>query len=509
MKQFVLAHDLGTTGNKATLYDKDGQLVSSAFYAYGTEYAHTSWAEQNPDDWWRAVCESPRQLLNQSKTRPADIACITFSGQMMGCVPLDKDARPLRSAIIWADQRSVTQEKWVGERVPPDEVYRITGHRLSASYSLNKILWLRDNQPDIYENAHKFVHAKDAMVARLTGNFVTDHSDASGMNLYDLESGDWSSQILDATGLNPDQLPEIRPSIEVVGEVLPAVADEVGVAAGTPVVIGGGDGACAAAGAGVVAEGAAYNYVGSSSWIALATAHPILDPDQRTFTFAHIVPHMFMPTGTMQAAGASYQWTRDQLSWPELEAGNKLGLNPYELMNLTASKSPPGAKGLFFLPYLMGERSPRWNTKARGGFIGLTIRHTREDMIRAVLEGVTMNLRIILEAFLRQGAQISAMRVIGGGARGLFWNQMMADMYEMPIQRLLILEEATSMGAALAGGIGVGLYPDFSMSRTMNPVVSSGDPEPAVQAAYEKLYPIFEGLYQALVPVFDMLAEVP
>ena len=252
-------------------------------------------------------------MLRQTGISSDDLACIVFSGQMMGCVPLDRQARPLRQAIIWADQRSVAQERWIGERISPDQVYRITGHRLSASYSLAKILWLRDHQPDIYRATHKFVHAKDAIVARLTGAFVTDPSDASGMNLYDLERGTWSTQIIEAVGLAPAQLPKIRRSIDVVGQVQPYVADEVGVAAGTPVVIGGGDGACAAAGAGVIGEGAAYNYIGSSSWIALATRKPIYDPAYRTFTFGHIVPGMVMPTGTMQAAGASYQWTRDQL----------------------------------------------------------------------------------------------------------------------------------------------------------------------------------------------------
>jgi xylulokinase len=508
MKNFILAHDLGTTGNKATLYDQEGALVSSAIYGYETEYAHTSWAEQDPEDWWRAVCASTRELLGQTKVRGDEVACIVFSGQMMGCVPLDKEARPLRKAIIWADQRSVEQERWVGERVSPEEVYRITGHRLSASYSLSKILWLRDHQPDIYTEAYKFVHAKDAIVARLTGVFVTDASDASGMNLYDLEGGTWSERIVEAAELDPAQLPEIRQSIDVVGEVLSEVADEVGVAAGTPVVIGGGDGGCAAAGAGVVSEGAAYNYVGSSSWIALATEKPIYDPDFKTFTFGHLVPGMFMPTGTMQAAGASYQWTRDQLCPVELKAAESLDVSPYELMNLAGEDSPAGANGLIFLPYLMGERSPRWNPRARGAFLGLTIRHTRADMIRAVLEGVTMNLRVILDAFRSQGAQIQAMRLIGGGARGRFWNRMMADVYGVPVQRLAILEEATSMGAALAGGVGVGLYPDFSMIETMNQVSEIFEPDPAAQAAYEEIYPIFEAAYHALVPVYDMMAEV-
>jgi xylulokinase len=307
--------------------------------------------------------------------------------------------------------------------------------------------------------------------------------------------------------LDPAKLPELRQSTEVVGEVLPEVADEVGVAIGTPVVIGGGDGACAAAGAGAVGEGAAYNYIGASSWIALATEKPIYDPDLTTFTFGHVVPGIFMPTGTMQAAGASYQWARDQICPVEVQAAGTLGISPYELMNLEAENSPIGANGLIFLPYLLGERSPRWNPRARGAYLGLTMRHTRADMIRAVLEGVTMNLRVILEAFGSQGAQIEAMRLIGGGAQGRFWNLMMANVYGIPAHRLAVLEEATSMGAALTGGVGVGLYPDFSMIETMNPVTEIIEPDPGAREAYEQIFPIFEAAYQALVPVYDMMAE--
>lgn len=507
MKQYILAHDLGTTGNKATLYNAEGRLVSSAFYGYETEYARTGWAEQNPEDWWTAVCVSTQTLLRQAGARGDEIAAITFSGQMMGCAPLDADAKPIRPAIIWADQRAVEQEAWLSERISPEDVYRITGHRLSASYSLCKILWIRDNQPDIYASTHRFMHAKDAIVARLTGHFATEPTDASGMNLYDLEAGTWSERIIEAAELDPAKLPELRQSIDVVGYVLSQVAPEIGVAPGTPVVIGGGDGMCAAVGAGVVREGTAYNYVGSSSWIALATKQPIFDPDYRTFTWAHLVPGMFSPCGTMQMAGGSYQWARDQLCSIEQQAAQSLGISPYELMNISAEKSPPGANGLIFLPYLLGERSPRWNPRARGAFVGLTVRHTRADMVRAVLEGITMNLRVILDAFTAQGAQISDMRVIGGGARGRFWNQMMADIYGIPVHRLAILQEATSMGAAVAGGVGVGLYPDFSMSETMNEIAETFEPDPLSQSVYERIYPIFEAAYHALVPIYDMFAE--
>jgi xylulokinase len=508
MANYVIAHDLGTTGNKATLYDREGKLVGSAFFGYETEFAHTGWAEQNPDDWWEAVCISTKRLLADTGVGRDDVACITFSGQMMGAVPLDANARPLGKAIIWADTRAVEQEKWVGERVSMEEMYRITGHRLSASYSLAKILWLRDHQPDLYNATHKFTHAKDAIIARLTGAFVTEPSDASGMNLYDINEWAWSSRIIDATGLDADKLPEVQPSTAVAGEVSAAVADEVGVAAGTPVVIGGGDGSCAATGAGVVKEGSAYAYIGSSAWIALASPKPLYDPSLRTFTFAHIVPQTAMPTGTMQAAGASYQWMRDKLCPAEIQAGEILGTSSYEVMNASAAQSTPGSNGLLYLPYLLGERSPRWNPDARGAFVGLDIRHNRADMIRAVLEGVTFNLRVILDAFDAQGAGITEMRVIGGGARGRFWNQIIADIFGMPVHRLAILEEATSMGAALAGGIGVGLYPGWDMSETMNPVAETIEPDVKAVERYGEVYPIFEEAYHALVPVYDRLAKI-
>jgi xylulokinase len=508
MKDYVLAHDLGTTGNKATLYDREGYLVGSAFYGYETEYAHTSWAEQNPEDWWLAVCASTHELLQKARVRSEEVACVVFSGQMMGCVAVDRNGKALRKAIIWADQRSVEQERKVRERVSAEEVYRITGHRLSASYSLCKILWLRDHQPDVYKGTYRFVHAKDAIVARLTGVFVTDPSDASGMNLYDLEQSTWSDRIIEATEIDPGQLPEVHRSIDVVGGVLSQVADEIGLPAGTPVVVGGGDGSCAAAGAGVLNEGTAYNYIGSSSWIALAAPRPIYDPDHRTFTWCHVVPGMYAPTGTMQAAGASYQWTRNQLCPEEVRTAEMIAASAYDVMNDAAERSSIGANGLIFLPYLLGERSPHWNPRARGAFIGLTVRHTRADMIRAVLEGVTMNLRVILDAFRSQGTEIDSMRLIGGGARGRFWNRLMADIYGVPVHRLAIIEEATSMGAALVGGVGVGLYPDFSMIEKMNQTMEIIEPDPTAQKAYEDIYAIFETAYQALVPIFDRMGEV-
>lgn len=507
-EKFILAHDLGTTGNKASLFDQSGKVCASAFSGYKTDYPRPNWVEQDPEDWWRAVCLSTRELLSAAKISPQNIACITFSGQMMGCVVLDRQARPLRSALIWADTRAIPEAEAMINRVGMEAAYRITGHRASSSYSAAKMMWVRNHQPDIFARAHKFVHAKDFIVARLTGVFATDFSDASGTNLYDLSTYDWSPEMLEASGIDRSMLPDLHPATDVVGTVLPSIADEVGLAAGTPVVIGGGDGCCAAAGAGVVREGSAYNYIGSSSWIAIATKEPIFDPTLRTFTWAHLMRGMYSPCGTMQAAGGSYQWLRDTFCAQEKEAADRLKVSTYELMNLQAERSAPGANGLVFFPYLLGERAPRWNPDARGVYFGLNMSHTRADMIRATLEGITLNLKVILDAFCQQGAQIPAMRVIGGGANGRTWRQIMADIYGIPIQRPALLAEATSFGAALAGGIGVGLYPDWSLAEKLTPIVDEIQPNDELAPLYERLYTFFNHAYEAFVPLYAEAAAL-
>lgn len=507
MSRYILAHDLGTTGNKATIYDADGMLQGTAFFAYETQYPQTGWAEQDPSDWWKAICTTTQQLLHQTGIIGSAIACVTFSGQMQGIVPVDVNGKPLRSAIIWMDQRATTQADALAEKISPDEVYQITGHRLSPAYTLHKIRWIREHQPEIFKATHKFLCAKDAMVARMTGAFVTEPSDASGTNAYDLQAGVWSQSILDAAELDVALLPEVKSSVDVAGTLTKAAAIAVGLPTGTPVVIGGGDGACASVGAGSVVPGAAYSYVGSSAWVATASTEPIFDPLKRTFTFGHVVPGLYIPMGTMQTAGTAYQWMRDQLSPLEKQSAEALGISPYTLMNAIAEGAPAGANGLVFLPYLAGERAPRWNPNARAAFIGLTVRHTRADMLRAVMEGVAFNLNVVLEAFRQQGEAFDAIRAIGGGVSGRLWASIMADVYNVPLHRLHIPEQATSMGAAVTGGVGVGLYDGFDIAQQMNTIADTIQPKSVHRAAYDRAYRIFDASYAALEPIYHMLAQ--
>lgn len=507
MGKLIIAHDLGTTGNKATLFDPEGRILASSFFGYETFYPDALSVEQDPEDYWRAVVASTQKLLEEARVKKEDIGVVSFSGQMMGALPVDERGNPLARIIIWADRRGVREVEWVRERIGDEEIYRITGHRLSPNYSLAKILWFRNHRPEMYKRAHKFLLAKDFVVFRLTGKWATDFSDASGTNLFDIVAEKWSSKILSAVGLDEEKLPPVFPSFAVVGEVTRKAAEEVGLLPGTPVVIGGGDGACAACGAGVVREGQAYNYLGSSSWIALASKHPFYDSKMRTFTFHHLAPGLFMPTGTMQAAGGSYQWCRDALCGEEKKTAEKLGVSPYALMDLEAQKVPAGSEGLLFLPYLMGERAPWWNPHARGVFLGLTARHRKAHFIRAVLEGVSLNLRIILDAFREQGLTIENMRIIGGGAKGDFWARILASVYGVEILRPVYLEEATSLGAAICGGVGIGLYRGIEVAEELVTIQDRFVPQKGEREIYDRLYPVFVKSYLALREVFEELGS--
>jgi len=508
MSKLILAHDLGTTGDKASIFDAEGKCLASTVYQYETYFPDSLSVEQDPRDYWKAVVCSTQKLLSQGKFGPQDIGVVTFSGQMMGALPVDEDGNPLYRILIWADRRSVSEVEWVRRRISENTIYEITGHRLSPNYSLAKILWIRNNLPDVYRKAHKFLLAKDYVVFKLTGRWATDFSDASGTNMFDLRKEDWSEEILEAVELPIEKLPPVFPSTEVIGEITSEASQEIGLLPGTPVVIGGGDGSCAACGAGVVQEGQAYAYLGSSSWIALASREPIYDPQKRTFTFHHLIPGLYMPTGTMQAAGASYQWCRDTLCDREKQLSAEWGISPYEIMNLEARRVPPGSEKLLFLPYLMGERAPWWNPHARGAFIGLTPRHRKAHLVRAVLEGVSFNLRIILDAFREQGIQIDSMRIIGGGAKGDFWASLLASMFGMEVLRPALIEEATSLGAAIVGGVGIGIFPGIEAVRDLLEIKDCFLPKEEESQVYERLYPVFKQCYLSLVEVYESLASL-
>jgi xylulokinase len=413
----------------------------------------------------------------------------------------------LRKTIIWADMRSVEQAKFIEDKLSMEKVYKITGHRISPAYSAAKMLWVKNNQPDIYSKTYKFLHAKDYIIHKLTGEFVTDYSDASGMNLLDLNKLDWSDEILDAIGLSRSILPDLHASTDIAGRVSKESAEEVGLLEGTPVVIGGGDGCCAATGAGVVEEGSAYNVIGSSSWIALSSKKPIFDPLMRTFNWVHLDKTLFSPCGTMQSAGYSYSWLKNTLCGLEVLQGKEQKVSPYQIMDREIESSNPGAGNLLFLPYLLGERSPRWNSKATGAFIGLKMNTEKGDIYRSVLEGVTFNLKVILDIF-DTVLPIDKVIIIGGGAKSRLWLQILADIWQKPVIVPKYLEEATSMGAAVCGGVGIGLFVDFRVATKINRIVDEIRPRSEYKEKYDKLYMMFNNAYKSLESIYEGLADL-
>jgi xylulokinase len=506
MPPLILAHDLGTTGNKATLFAADGSMVASTFAAYDTRYAQPNWAEQDPRDWQTALFESTQRLVKAAQETghsSADVAVVSFSGHMNGALLVDAAGAPLRPAIIWADQRATAEAGLISARCGEFETYQLTGNRISPAYSAAKLLWIKEHQPEVYRRARWVLQAKDYAAFLFSGAVATDFSDASLTLLLDLAMRRWAEPLLERLGLDAALLPPIFPSAQVIGQVTAQAAAATGLRPGTPVVIGGGDGACATVGAGSVRPGNAYNYLGSSSWVALTTAGPVLDPARRTFNLAHLDPALNVALGTMQTAGGAFDWF-ERLLRCDLEA------DPiYEELDAEAAQVAPGANGLLFLPYLLGERSPHWNPLARGAFVGLAMPNGRGQLARAVLEGVAFNLRAILDVMRAQGITVEAIRLIGGGGKSALWRQILADIYGLPIEQLNLPANATALGAAIAGGVGVGIYPDYSVSQTLAPIAHVDHPDPAKQARYAALYALFQQSYAALEPIFEQLAALP
>jgi len=504
MTKYLLAHDLGTSGDKATLFTTDGELVRSVTYAYDTKFFNSTWSEQNPEDWWKAVCINNNILLEGIDKR--HVVSMAFSGQMMGCVVVDKNGKPLRKAIIWADQRSQEEESYIKSKIDEVDFYHITGHKISASYSIEKLMWIRNNEPDIFKQVYKMLQPKDYIIHRLTGRFVTDYSDASGTNCLDLNNLVWSDRILDIINIDKNMLPDVFPSTFIAGEITSEISDECGLAVGTAVVIGGGDGVCAAVGAGSVRNGDTFNYLGSSSWVAITSDKPIYDDQLRTYNWAHMVPGKYTPNGTMQAAGNSYHFIKNTLCKDLVMIAKERGCSPYDLMNQEIAKSSVGANGLIYLPYILGERSPRWNYKARGAFIGLKMEHDRGDMIRATIEGIVMNLCIILDIFKKE-TDITSLNVIGGLAKGDPIRHILADIYGVKVNRLNYLDEATSMGAAVAAGVGVGALDNFEAIDRFIKTDDTVYADASNKIKYDELKTIFDKAYFSLLDVYEDLSR--
>ncbi|MCC6485848.1 MAG: hypothetical protein IT209_13500 [Armatimonadetes bacterium] len=500
---YLLVHDLGTTANKAALFDENGRLVASASAAYATHHTRDGGAEQNPQDWLAAVCSATREVVARSRIEAKKIEGISLSGHMMGVVALGMDAAPLRPAILHSDIRSSPQARAIATRISSEQAYNISGNPLDVHYPLSKLAWLRENEPDTYNSAVNFVQSKDFVSAWLTDeksgrNVQTDFSDASLYGCFDFESLAWSPALCDAASLAMDKLPPIVEVGCLLGSLSKKAAQEMHIVAGTPVYSGFGDGAAAALGADAWSTGACYGYVGSTSWIAATTASPLIDPDRRLFTLA-LTAGRFSSIGTVQSAGAAWEWAVDLLcdsSFDEAEA--------------LASSSVPGANALVFLPYLSGERAPIWNDRARGVWLGLTESHNRADLLRSVLDGVCVALSCILGDIKRcTGSSFDRVKLIGGGLRSSLWRQALTSALNCQTEVFVETSEATARGAMLAVALGAGIVSDFDEGSKLQMMHGQVlEPDKSEAEVYKAIRPIFASAYTSLVSVFDDLASV-
>lgn len=503
--RYLLAHDIGTSGDKATLFAEDGTLIGSILGEYPTHYDRGGVVEQHPEDWWRAVCETTREMAKLVDKK--SIAAVSFGGQQMGCACIDREGRPLRSSIIWADTRSVQEEKYIEEVYGRDAFYRKTGHRLSASHTITKLMWVRDHQPEIYKKTYKTLNSKDYIVLKLTGKFMTDYSDASGTLAFDAVNCCWAEDLIQAAGLELDKFPEVRSGLEVVGEVTPQAAEECGLAAGTPVVLGGGDGHMCAVGAGCASVGEISCNLGTSAFIGVMMDYPIADEQQRIVSWNSLIPGTVTVSGTMQAFGASVAWMRDNLCHEELARSKAEGVSRYTYINENSLKSPLGSNGLLFLPYLQGERAPHWDAHAKGAFVGLTMKHTANDMKRAVFEGVAMNMGLIYNILKENISDKMPKKIIvtGGGANSPVVQQTLADLFEAQILLTDVSDIVGSLGAAVAAGYGVGIYKDMQQARKIMKITKTIDPIPENTARFREILPVFSEAYTALKGIFPKL----
>lgn len=495
MEQFLISHDLGTSGDKATLFTTEGKLVRSYTASYDVHFFNGNYAEQDPENWWDAVCEATKAVLEGEDA--GRVAAMSFSAQMQGCLPVDKHGKPLRNSMIWADQRAVKEAKHLEKELGGDRIYKITGHRVSASYSIEKLMWLKKHEPEVYKKTYKMLQAKDYIIQRATGNFVTDYSDASGTQALDLRKLEWSDEILKAADIDRDKLPELKKSTDVAGYIQDRVAGEIGLPAGTPVVCGGGDGPVSAVGAACIRDGEFYLTFGTSAWIGGTTTEPFIDEDKTVFCFAHVIPGKYMPCGTMQAAGSSYSYIRHALC-DDI---------PYDKLNEMIEKSPAGAQNLLFLPYLLGERSPRWNPNTSAAFLGIKPEHEKKDYVRAVIEGIAMNMELILRAYRKQ-AKIETMNLTGGGAKGQIVAQILSDVLNVQFQMPDCVEAATAIGAAVIAGVGAGVFDGFDEIKRFLKFEKHVEPNQENQEVYEKLKPVFDEAYHCLKPLYEEMSRL-
>ena len=490
----LLGIDVGTGGTRALIIDEKGHIVSSATEEHEPFASpQVGWAEQNPEDWWRACRLAIRKGLENANLSASEIACVGFSGQMHGAVMLDEADRVVRPALIWCDVRTEDQCREFTQKVGKERLIRLTCNPALPNFTLTKFLWVRENEPENWRRVHSVMLPKDYVRFRLTGERAVDMADASGTLLLDVANRRWSREVLQAAEFDESLLPDLYESQEICGKVTAKGAEATGLKMGTPVVAGAGDQAAGATGMGIVTPGWVSATIGTSGVVFAATDRPALDAKGRLHTFCHAVPERWHVMGVTQAAGLSLKWFRDCFG-----TGTPMGHDPYERLTAEASRAPAGSEGLLWAPYLMGERTPHLDPNARGALIGLTASHTRAHVIRSILEGVAFSLRDSFTLFSEMELPVNRVRLGGGGATSSLWRQIQADVYGREVE-IVEAEEGAAYGAAILAGVGANIWD--SVEAACNDIVTIAvriAPQPSAVEQMNRSYRSYRRMYGAI-----------
>jgi len=495
----VLAYDFGTGGIKASVYQPDGECLASHFATYETHYPKPGWHEQNVDDWWKATVDATRLLLEEWDGTADSIAAIGISGHSLGLIAMGAGGELLRqNAIIWSDSRPDTQPAEFFNSITEEEWYEITGNGFPAQlYTAFKIMWLRDNEPEVFDKLNMVLGSKDYINYRMTGIMKTDYSYASGCGVWDLGGWKYSEKLINAAGLNASIFPDAVASSDVIGTLTAEAADELGLSAEVKVVAGGVDNSCMALGARAFRDGDVYNSMGSSSWIAVTDSKPLLDVKSRPYVFAHIVPGKFTSAIGVFSTGSSFRWMKEQM------CDNM----DFERMLELAEESGPGANGVMFLPSLAGGSSLDPSANVRGGFVQLDLGSKQGDLCRAAVEGISMAQTVALRELEKLTPLSEEILAVGGGARSDFWMQIYADMYGKKMIRSQVGQQAAALGAAAAAFVGIGEWSDYSPVAEIHKINDVKEPDTADAEKYEKRIEIFKKLNGYLSDIGDDILE--
>ena len=505
---YVLGIDIGTSGTKTILFDEKGVDICSAVREYPLYQPQVGWAEQNPEDWWIAVVDTINSAIQKSGVDITDIKGIGLSGQMHGLVMIDSEGKVLRPSIIWCDQRTTVECQEITKLVGAERLIEITANPALTGFTASKIMWVKKHEPEIYAKTHKILLPKDYIRFMLTGEFCTEVSDASGMQLLDVPNRDWSDEVLEKLQIDKSLLGKVYESQAVTGTVTKAAAILTGLKEGTKVVGGAGDQAAGAIGNGIVRSGAVSSTIGTSGVVFAHTDKVTIDKKGRVHTFCHAVPGAFHIMGVTQAAGLSLKWFKDNLCVLENQNSASSGVDVYEELNREAESVKPGSDGLIYLPYLMGERTPHLDPYAKGVFFGLTARHNKNHMLRSVMEGVGYSLKDCLDIIGEMGINVDEVRASGGGGKSEVWRQIQADMFNAEVVTINS-SEGPALGVAILALVGIGVYSSvMEACDTIIHKVTSQKPINENYMIYSKYHNIYKRLYEALKPEYINLNDL-